>query len=560
MTVASYNKLRKSRAEGNAPQSDTPRVRTFKNCPRCGAPLKKAISYEGTESAFWLRCSVKGCETYVNTYIPQEHQYAFHKDSHRFKGNFGGYGTGKTTTDREEFYKHLLITPNGNGLIGANIMAQYEGTIKRDIESDIPAEFVAGVSLQKSYMDFVNGYRLMYRPYDDADKLRSLNLDFWLILEASEVKTEAYIQLKSRIRNTAASKQAYDEEGNPLWRLTKTGVQVPILAADWRQGIVESNPDAGWIKTDHLQHSSLIKTYGSVKDNIRVNPAEQDRAISSHIVASDQNEFLPPNFIDDLKRNKPLWWIARYIEGSFAYSEGLVYPRAADCVCETFAPPRTWKRVMAHDYGLVDPSVFLFGAIDEAEGVLYIYKEVRATERNIKELAELCKQASKDIPAGGYAFTPKIDPKSGVKRDYEKKTLISYYADYGVLFEPGVVNVDARIFKTNTYLESGYVKIMNCCTALIKELSDYKFKSNGLNSTELSDKPEDKNNHSINCLEWIIMDLPANPKEILYGVYNRRGVNIAQEIEQRERKASYWALSDDEEPYNSMYYNSGGLY
>ena len=165
------------------PKSTGRKIRDFSRCPRCGSALKKAISYVGTESEFWYECSNVHCNTYVNTYIPQEYQAEFHADSHRFKGNFGGYGTGKTTTDREEFYKHLFITPNGNGLIGANIMPQYEATIKRDIENDIPAEFIASVSLQKSYMDFINGYRLMFRPYDDPDKLRSLNLDFWLIYQ-----------------------------------------------------------------------------------------------------------------------------------------------------------------------------------------------------------------------------------------------------------------------------------------------------------------------------------------------------------------------------------------
>lgn len=520
------------------------KTRDFSRCPRCGSALKKTKSYAGTESEFWYECTNAHCNTYVNTYIPQEYQAEFHADSHRFKGNFGGYGTGKTTTDREEFYKHLFITPNGNGLIGANIMPQYEATIKRDIENDIPAAFVEYVSLQKSYMDFNNGYRLMFRPYDDPDKLRSLNLDFWLILEGSEVKSEAYVQLKTRIRNRAATKQAVDEAGNKVYTLTKTGVEVPVIAADWRQGIIESNPDSGWIKTEHLNHSDEIREFGTTAKHKPIPVDDRDPAISSFIVNSNENEFLPPNFIKDLKRNKPVWWVARYVEGSFAYSEGNVYPRATECIVPTFKPPTAWKRCMAHDYGLVDPSVFLFGAIDDVNGYLYIYKEVRATDRNIQELAAICQQASKDIPVGGYAFTPRIDPKSGTKRDYEKKTLISYYLEYGLLFEPGVVSVDARIFKTNTYIESGRVKIMDCCVDLIKELENYKFKSNGLNSMELSDKPEDKNNHGINCLEWIIMELPPDPANIIYGVYNNRGQQL-RETQQLERTRQYWALADE---------------
>ena len=108
-------------------------------------------------------------------------------------GNFGGYGSGKTTNSQQEQYKHCFITPNGNSLIAANITPQYEQTIKRDIEADLPAAFIREVSNQKAYMDLVNGHRILYRPLDDPDKLRSLNLSHAIILEASETPHDAFI-------------------------------------------------------------------------------------------------------------------------------------------------------------------------------------------------------------------------------------------------------------------------------------------------------------------------------------------------------------------------------
>ena len=108
-------------------------VRDFTRCPRCGAATTPSKSWLGTQSEFWYECTK--CNTYINTYIPQDHQSAVHRDKHTFVGNFGGYGSGKTTTDRQEFYKHMFITPHGNTLIGANVSSQYEQTIKRDIEA-----------------------------------------------------------------------------------------------------------------------------------------------------------------------------------------------------------------------------------------------------------------------------------------------------------------------------------------------------------------------------------------------------------------------------------------
>ena len=133
--------------------------RRFDRCPRCGAPLAKATSWSGGDSEFWMECTI--CNTFVNTYVPQPHQEAFHKDAHTIAGNFGGYGTGKTTTSREEIYKHLFLTPNANVLIGAEVSSTYEQTIKREIEHDIPAAFVRDYSVQKAYMELRNGARIL---------------------------------------------------------------------------------------------------------------------------------------------------------------------------------------------------------------------------------------------------------------------------------------------------------------------------------------------------------------------------------------------------------------
>lgn len=216
----------------------------FSRCPRCQARLQPAEAWTG-ESEFWLECSNPDCNTFVNTYIPQPHQREFHEDTHRITANFGGFGSGKTTTSRMELEKHLLITPHGLSLIGANVTSQYEQTIKKDFESDFPKAFYQSFSTQKQYADFKNGHRLLYRPYDDPDKLRSYNLTSFLILEASEVKEESFTQLKTRLRNMRAATIKTDEEGEPVYKALPNGQTVPVYEHDWRRGIVESNPSAG---------------------------------------------------------------------------------------------------------------------------------------------------------------------------------------------------------------------------------------------------------------------------------------------------------------------------
>lgn len=516
----------------------------FSVCPRCKYPMRPTTTYTGAPSKWWLECSNKRCNTFINTYQPQPHQEAVHRDAHLYVGNFGGYGSGKTTNSQQEQYKHAFITPNGNSLIAANITPQYEQTIKRDIESDLPAAFIKEVSNMKAYMDLVNGHRILYRPLDDPDKLRSLNLSHAIILEASETPHEAFVQLQTRTRNAAAFKNKPD---------AKPGDKPE---ADWRKIIIESNPDAGWIRSNFLLISQDVYRHGTVKEHIpQLDDASNDGQyalnpqMSSHITATNVNKYLPADFMQTLARNKPQWWINRYLFGSFNYAVGLVYPSAMDHIIPTSTVPREWKRLIAFDYGLSDDAVYLFAAIHPEDGTIYVYKEVRTNNNNIVELARLFHENVKDIPSGGMYQPPIIDPKSGMKRDYNKKTLIDHFLDYNIAFQPGHIQIDARVFRTNTFFECGKIKIMDCCQGLISELRDYKYKEDKNSANQLSGKPEDRNNHAINPLEWICMALPADPSKIVLGVYNREGRNLALR-EEAERKSAYWALRDDT-PYSS---------
>lgn len=538
----------------------------LERCPRCGSRWESTQAMNTGPSEFWRECSNPVCNTYLNTYVPQAHQYAFHEDNHTFTGNFGGFGSGKTLTSREEIYKHIFITDNGNTLIGANVASQYEQTIKREIEADLPAAFVQRINTQKAYYDLINGHRVMFRPYDDPDKLRSYNLTSFLIVEASEVKQQSFTQLKTRLRNLAATVPERDEHGEIIYRTAANGVKIPVIKENWQRGIIESNPSAGWIRNDVLLVSSDIYKHGEIVDEYDVDPEKSDPAISTHVTSTSANEFLPDNFIENNVKNKPMWWVNRYIYGSFLYAEGKVYPRSAAAVVDDFEIPTHWKRILAFDYGLSDDAVFILGAIDEEKGILYIYDECRSKDNNIETLANIFHDFTRDIPVGGWVCPPIIDPKSGPKRDYDKKSLSDHFLDYGISFIPGFVNVEARIFRTNTYIEAGRLKIMRKCRALIEEFDNYKFKADESVMSGFTGKPEDKDNHGINAVEWICMELPADPSKLLYGVYNKLGIDISKEMLEDEVKRDYWALADDEPehqlmeetPYDIVDYNMWG--
>lgn len=520
-----------------------------KRCPRCNAPLVATPSISGAPSTDWLECSNKVCNTFVDTYHPMEHQASVHLDNHRVLGNFGSYGTGKTKTSEKEIEKHILITPNANILLGANITSQYEQTILRDFEKSFPQAFLEGRSQQKGYLDFINGARLMLRPFDDPDKLRSNNYSLVIMLEASEIQADAFHQLKTRLRNMAAS--AKDAEGK---------------VHSWRKLICESNPDSGWIRTDVLLVSDTIYTHGRFADedySKQIDPLAIDPSISTHIASTDVNHYLPADYMAVNSRNKPEWWVRRFLYGSFLFAEGLVYPNAVNCIVPT---PRDsegkplgpkdfpkWKILVAHDYGLMDEATFVYAAVDTERNKLIVYKVDHTNNAPLKDLAGLFKKGTADIAFGQMYTTPIIDPKNN-KRDYNKKDLISHYQDYGISFKPGFINVEARIVRLNDYIESGCLEIWDCCDFLINELREYKFKPKTLDDKEAKNTPIDARNHAINALEWISMELPANPNRLSLTGYDEYGRPISEEEEKMLNKSGVcWQLSDDSEDNSPEY-------
>ena len=543
--------------------------RTYK-CPRCGSVMEPSKTLSGAYSKFWVECPK--CNAYHNTFKPQPHQQLFHADSHRFKGNFGGFGSGKTSTSLQEIYKHIFLTPKGTGLVGAAIYPQIAQTILRDLEDDFPVHLIESRSIQQSYIQFINGYRLLFRPLDEPGKLRSLNLDLIVIVEGSEIKPEFFAIAKTRLRNLAATTLNPEEP----WKQhpDDPDIMVPNLLADWREMWTESNPDAGWVKTDIVDRSSVIlKHGGAIYNPPPIDEVDEvDDQMSSHITATSANKYLPSTYFADNSKGKPQWWINRYLLGSFAYSEGLVYPSAINnretgqcTVVPTRQPPINAKYILAHDYGLADPTGILLAYVDPNRNKLVIYREYKREDNNIAQIVDQLRLMTRDVPTGAWLRPWIIDPKSGTKRDYNKKSLIDHYAEYGIFFEPGQVSLDAGVFKTNSYFEQGFIEICDSCTQLIKELQNYRFPSDNASESGKKDKPEDKNNHLCDPLRWIVMELPKDPTLLSYDAYAADGRNLRETIE-RDMLSARLIMSDMAEiqntaPYTPSFdiFNSGGI-
>ena len=511
-------------------------------CPTCGSAMKPCKSVSGADSTFWMECSSPICSTYVDTYIPLPHQEKIHKDSHRYVGVFGGYGSGKTQCSLKDDTKHMLTTPNGTTVVGSAVLSQVEQTYEKDWSLDFPAEFIMSQNKTKKTYTLINGHTLLIKSFYEEGLLRSLNVTRAHIVEASEVDHSIFVQLQSRLRNTVATIPDVDEEGRPIYDPIKQAFK---LAVDWRKMIVESNPSAGWIRDNFLLVSDVLFLNESGHTYI---VDEKNVSYSSHVIPTRKNTYLPANFYEENATGRPLWWIKRYLEGSFDYAEGMVYPNSLGSYCRNFEIPAHWKRLIGWDYGIRDATAIIFGAIDEENGVLYIFKEIYVNNMNYEEIGKKYKEVYNECVPEGTLYRPAVmDGRSINKRnDFNLKTIGDMFLDIGIYLEPAQMSLEARMLKVNTMMENGSLKICEDCVNLRRELINYKFPERTADGKTKpgGDKPTDKNNHAINAMEFLVMEAPDNLRELENKAYDEYGHEYSKSA------MNYFKTQVNKNPYN----------
>lgn len=502
-------------------------------CPTCGLAMLPAKNIDGTDSTFWLKCCSPKCNTYVDTYIPQEHQEFIHKDTHKYLGVFGGYGSGKTQCTLKDDEKHMLSNPNGMTVVGSAVLSQVEQTYEKDFRKDFPAAFIKTENKSKKTYTLVNGHELLIKTLYDEELIRSMNATRIHIVEASAVDHELFVQLQARLRNFIAVKLEKDEKGNPVWDASKHTFK---FSADWRKCLVESNPSVGWIRDNFLLESDYINTDYC---NQTYDVPKPNKNYASYIFPTKLNKFLPEGFEENLANNKPAWWINRYLNGSFDYAEGMVYTNVMKAMIQSFKVPESWVRYMAMDYGINDPTAFIFLAIDPDNHVAYVIGEAYNNNRDYKEQSAIYWDAHKTyVPLNNYYKTPVMDGRSINKRnDANLKTIGDLFREEGLFFNAAKMDLNTRLLKVNTLINSGKLKIFrDKCPNLYKEMVNYKFPERTADGKSKGDKPVDKNNHATNALEFACMELPDDMVLKDLQAYNAEGHIMVPEAYQKSSR------------------------
>lgn len=396
-----------------------------------------------------------------------------------------------------EISTHALSVSNGRTLITAQSLQQVKEAVLPELEKFLPPWFIlkqTKTPLPKYTL--VNGHEIIIYASNDEEKLRSLNLTAFWIIEASGVDYSIFVQLTTRLRNRAAIVK--DKEGNE--------VEHNYI------GIVESNPSEGWIRDEFLLRSDKIYASKSVDTSSydRLKVKKPEKSYHSFLSATPDNKFLHKSFISDMCVGKSDKWIRKNVYCYLEVKDGAVYPDWKACLVDPFPIPDNWLRIFGFDKGWTDQTCLCCGAIDTKKGVCYLYDEYYVSEKPVTYHARRIREK-----VMGHKLYKNIiaDPSVRNRNDRDGVSYRDYFYNVsGLWLEEGNNSIFDGIERVRDFMYQGKLKIFTSCVNLNQEGQKYEWKKgkDGI----ITDTPVDKENHLMDAMRYLVMALPYDLKEI----------------------------------------------
>lgn len=428
-------------------------------------------------------------------------QWAMSPDDPKYVAYVGGIGSGKTLIGCITVLSWAVMYP-GDYLIARQFYPELRDTTYKTFLEICPPELILKHNIAEMSVKIrsIGGKisTILFRPLEEADKLRSLNLSGFLIDEASQVSEYAFMLLQGRLRG-------------------------PGL----RKGILVTNP-AGhnwiymWFVKKDFMNPKAHNQYGLI------------------MAPSTENVHLPEGYIESIMTTWSAQRIKREIYGSMDAFEGQIYTefRRDVHVIQPFRIPDEWTRIIGADHGYRNPTCWLWGAVDY-DGNIYIYREFYESEWLVEEIAKGKKDVGKpgitQLMAGERVEGAYIDPSTRNTRGISRgsttsrtKKGLSEWDEYiehlpkGFPLIPANNSVSAGIEKVKSYLKiredtrKPRLYIFNTCHNLITELVKYRYKEMRPNQIGKQNEPEEPvkaDDHACDALRYLIMSRPEASKQ-----------------------------------------------
>jgi len=190
----------------------------------------------------------------------------------------GGMGSGKTLAGVWEAIDVSLSYPNNFGMIARKTYRELEDSTKRTFFDVCPQQLIKDFRARDDMVTLVNGSTIIFRSLDDEQKLRSVNLGWWYIDEASELSDDLIpTMLIGRLR---------------------------LAHVPWRGGWMTSNPS----HVEHWLYEWFVKK-----------AAGQNSRYHMFTASSYDNPYLPVEYVKALEEEYSAQWVRRYLMGEFGF-------------------------------------------------------------------------------------------------------------------------------------------------------------------------------------------------------------------------------------------------
>lgn len=383
---------------------------------------------------------------------------------------FGGFGSGKSLIVALATMTIVQVYAGAPWLYARETYTELKDSVIPQFLEDFPPEKFGYRYIQhKREAHFKNGSLIYFRAFDNGDKIKSNSYAGASICQAEEVPYELYLQIWGRMRHK------------------KSGIPKHLM-------LLEGNPSDSWCKQRFID-----------------NPIPKG---SYFIEATTfDNPYLPPDYVQNLLEKYPESWIRRYVYGEWGNFDEMVLSGFSEKVnvIEPFEISPHYKKAIGGDYGYVNPSAFVYGAIDYDDNII-IYDEFYEKQQSMGEIAEAAMRHGKTVTV--YDFATKAPSKDG-------KSIWSELQELGVPLIESNKDKLRNISVTNTLLKTGKLYITKNCVNLIKEIRGYKWKK--LKLGEMKNHSEEvvkKDDHAIDALLYLVAyieDLKStDPKKLPY--------------------------------------------
>ena len=342
------------------------------------------------------------------------HQTDFVNAPERYVLESGGVGSGKTYSIVLKTLSLIIHNPGIFILLGAQTFPLLRDTTMREFLNVVPPEMITGYNKATSHFTFWNGAEVIFRPFDDPTKLKSLNLGACGIEEMTDVSEDIFKMVRTRMRQPAMP------------------------------GVVFGATNPG--------------TFGNwVYRNFIEKPVPNSRVIYSR---TTDNDYLPDAYLADLehmKESNPEYY-RRMVEGMWGQLEGLVYAFPLDS--RLASTPETYQRFIGGlDFGFTHPTAMvIFGVIDEK------YYQVDEIYRH--------KMTSGDII---NAIREKIQvyPMDVIYCDAARPEIIEDMRRAGIPAQAAVKDVFDGIMWVKTLIGSRRLYVHQACMFTLREYDSY---------------------------------------------------------------------------------------